>query len=115
MNAAPARNVSRWLMVGTTVTVRKIGTHKSKPYTLKKPVDVPEDAVSAGGDLVSFAVGQWEIVAPVTVMARTRSLKREGVCMRCAGRGHLPAFSHVQGGVCFKCGGAGFPGVRPVV
>lgn len=29
-------------------------------------------------------------------------------CTRCMnGKGHIRAFSHVQGGVCFKCGGAG--------
>lgn len=29
-------------------------------------------------------------------------------CPRCMkGKGHIRAFSHVQGGVCFKCGGAG--------
>jgi hypothetical protein len=30
-------------------------------------------------------------------------------CPRCLnGKGHIRAFTHVQGGVCFKCGGAGF-------
>lgn len=29
-------------------------------------------------------------------------------CPRCLnGKGHIRAFTHVQGGVCFKCGGAG--------
>lgn len=29
-------------------------------------------------------------------------------CPRClGGKGHIRAFTHIQGGVCFKCGGAG--------
>lgn len=114
MTAAPTRNVSRYLMAGTQVAIRKVGTTGSKPYTLKRAVDVPADAPPAGAGLVCFAVDGWEIVAPVAVMAVSRKLKALGVCPKCAGRGHIPAFSHVQGGVCFKCGGHGFPGVRPV-
>lgn len=29
-------------------------------------------------------------------------------CTKCFGKGHIRAFSHVQGGVCFSCGGAGY-------
>lgn len=29
-------------------------------------------------------------------------------CTKCFGKGHISAFSHVQGGVCFSCGGKGY-------
>lgn len=29
-------------------------------------------------------------------------------CSKCAGRGYIPEYNHVQGGICFKCGGTGF-------
>ena len=29
-------------------------------------------------------------------------------CAKCGGKGHIRAFSGIQGGVCFSCGGAGY-------
>jgi DnaJ-class molecular chaperone len=33
-------------------------------------------------------------------------------CDRCGGRGHIPAYNHVQGGVCFQCWGSGVMTLR---
>lgn len=29
-------------------------------------------------------------------------------CPNCKGKGHLPQFSHVEGGICFSCNGSGY-------
>ena len=33
--------------------------------------------------------------------------RRNPACSRCEGTGHLPEFSHVEGGRCFACQGSG--------
>jgi hypothetical protein len=45
-------------------------------------------------------------VRPTTPTRRHTMVKVE--CGKCMGKGHITAFSHVQGGVCFSCGGTGY-------
>ena len=36
-------------------------------------------------------------------------------CPRCCGKGHIAAYSNVQGGVCFRCAGTGKVATRPQI
>lgn len=114
--------MTRWIMPGTKIFIRKPGAYRPdgygdwKHHKTTKPVDVPADAriTVAGGwvPVAEFVHEGWEIQVDTRLLARgTTRAERDatGECPRCGGRGNIPAFSHVQGGVCFKCGGTGSP------
>lgn len=105
-----------WLPIGTTVQVRKLGTPVVVEHKITKPLEIPTDAAALDATRRKFRVDGWEIVAAVQYAVRSTSRKDRGTeCPRCAGRGHIAAFQHVQGGVCFKCGGTGDTSIKPVV
>lgn len=112
--------MTRTINAGTEIYVRRPGTIGWVPHTTTTPITIPADA----GRLPTNA-GKWcghlhwfdfthlghGIRVRIDVVASTTSDRAEPHrCRRCAGRGHIAAYKHVQGGVCFGCGGTGTRG-----
>lgn len=66
-----------------------------------------ESGVDGAIDRVLAAhAAQVATISPDVPVVKVATSSAEIPCPRCAGRGIIPCFSHVEGGICFQCKGA---------